>query len=82
MFLARQGRTLRGIPRPGPGTSWTETLCKVPLSVVLDREWPGCPEIWVGTSRDQKDSMQENFGLSFVPSILEQLQRKTVIGHP
>ena len=22
------------------------------LSVVLGREWPGCPAIWVGTSRD------------------------------
>ena len=33
--------------------------------VVLDREWPGCPAIWVGTSWDQKNFMQENFGLIF-----------------
>ena len=38
-----------------PGTSGTQTsghpgqnLCKWPFSVVLDREWPGCPGIWVG----------------------------------
>ena len=24
-------------------------------------EWPGCPAIWVGTSRDQKTIVQENF---------------------
>ena len=28
-------------------------------SVVLDREWPACPPIWVGTSRDQKELMQK-----------------------
>ena len=32
---------------------------------VLDREWPGCPGIWVGTSRIWKNFMQENFGLIF-----------------
>ena len=29
------------------------------FSVLLDREWPGCPAIWVGTSRYQKNLMQE-----------------------
>ena len=33
------------------------------FSVVLDREWPGCPAIWVGRSQDQKNIMQENVGL-------------------
>ena len=33
---------------------------------VLDREWLGCPAIWDGTSRDQKNFMQENIGLIFV----------------
>ena len=37
-----------GIPR-------TKTLCKWPFSVVLDREWPGCPGSWVGTSRIWKN---------------------------
>ena len=37
--------------------------------MVLDREWPGCPGIWVGTSRIWKNFMQENFGLIFVPYI-------------
>ena len=37
------------------------------FSVVLDREWPGCPGIWVGTSRIWKNFMQGNFGLIFVP---------------
>ena len=27
-------------------------MCNVPLSVVLDTEWPGCPAIWVRTSQD------------------------------
>ena len=31
------------------GTAGTHTF-----SVVLDREWPGRPVIWVRTSRDQK----------------------------
>ena len=48
-----------------PGTSRTKTLCKNPFSVVLDTEWPGCPGIWVGTSRIWKNFMQENFGLIF-----------------
>ena len=47
-------------PDPSPGMSHTKTLCKVPFSVVLDRDWPGCPAIWVGTSRDRKHFMQEN----------------------
>ena len=29
--------------------SRTKALCKAPFSVVLDREWPGYPGIWVGT---------------------------------
>ena len=37
---------------PGRGISRKETLCKAPLSIVLAREWPRCPAIWVETSRD------------------------------
>ena len=56
-----------------PGTSGsqtsgypgTETLCKWPFAVVLDREWPGCPGICVGTSRIWKNFMQDTFGLIF-----------------
>ena len=50
---------------PDVGISQTKTLCKWPFSVVLDREWPGCPGIWVGTSRVWKNFMQENFELIF-----------------
>ena len=57
-----------------PGTSGTQTsgypgqklYASGPFTVVLDREWPGCPGIWVGTSRIWKNFMQENFGLIFL----------------
>ena len=52
MFIGHQGPRCRDIPDPGPGMSRTKTLCKAPFSVVFDREWPGCPAIWVGTSQD------------------------------
>ena len=65
IFLGYQGPTRRDIPDPGPGISRTKTLRKVPVSVVLDTEWPGCPAIWVGTCRDQKHSRQHSFGLMF-----------------
>ena len=42
-----------------PPTSGTHTLCKAPFSVVLGTEWPGCPSIWVGTCRNQKDFRKE-----------------------
>ena len=45
-----QGPRRQDIADPGPGTSWTKTLCKAPFPVVLDREWPGCHAIRVGTS--------------------------------
>ena len=48
---------------PDIGISRTKALCKWPFSVVLFR--PGCPGIWVGTSRIWKNFMQEYFGLSF-----------------
>ena len=35
------------------------------FSVVLDKEWPGCPGIWVGTSQIWKYFMRENSGLIF-----------------
>ena len=44
IFLA-SGPTRWNIPDPGSGMSRTKTLCKAPLFVVLDREWPGCPAI-------------------------------------
>ena len=49
------------------GAEMPAKLCKAPFSVVLEREWPGCPAIWVGTSRDRKKFMQDNFGLIFCP---------------
>ena len=55
---------------PDVGISRTKTLCKWPFSVVLDREWPGCPRIWVGTSRIWKNFMQENFGLIFCTLVM------------
>ena len=35
------------------------------MQVGLDREWPGCPGVGVGTSRTWKNFMQANFGLIF-----------------
>ena len=55
------GRIFRDIRDPDVGISQKKTLCKWPFYVVLNREWPGCPGIWVGTSRIWKTSMQENF---------------------
>ena len=59
--------------RDVPGTSGTQTpgypgqklYASGLFSVVLDKEWPGCPGIWVGTSRTWKNFMPENFGLIF-----------------
>ena len=42
IFLGYPGPRRRDIP--------AKTLCKWPFSVVWDREWSGCPGIWVGTS--------------------------------
>ena len=39
------------------GMSRTKTFGKAPFCVVLDREWPGCPTIWVGTSRNSGFSL-------------------------
>ena len=55
IFGVESGIRTSGYPRP-PGMSRTRTLC---------RDWPGRPAIWVGTSQDQKNFMQENFGLIF-----------------
>ena len=48
---------------PDVGISRTKTLCKWPLSVVLDREWPGWPGIWVWTSRIWKTLCKKTLGL-------------------
>ena len=47
---------------PDVGISRTTTLCRWPMSVVLDREWPGCLGNWARTSRVWKNIMQENLG--------------------
>ena len=60
IFLGHQRPTHRDIPDPDPRESQTKTLRKAPFSAAVDREWPGCPAIWVGTSQDH--DMQENFG--------------------
>ena len=36
-----------------------KNFMQVAFFCCLDREWPGCPRIWVGTSRIWKDFMQE-----------------------
>ena len=61
--LGHRGPACRHIPDPDPGLSRTKTLCKAPLSVVVDREWLECPAIWVGTSRDQENFTRKNIGL-------------------
>ena len=63
IFLGHQGPRRQDIPDPGPGMSQTKSLCNAPSSVVSGRKWLECPAIWVGTCRDQKNFMQENFGL-------------------
>ena len=46
------GRDIPGTSgNPDAGISQTQTLCKWPFSVLLDRERQGCPRIWVGTSQ-------------------------------
>ena len=62
MFIGHHGPTRRNIVEPGPGMSRTNALCKAPSSVVLDRKLPGCPAIWVGTSRNPLDN--KHFGTS------------------
>ena len=57
IFLGYPGPRRRDIP--------DKNFMQVAFSVVLDREWPGCPGIWVGMSRIWKNFMQENFGLIF-----------------
>ena len=54
IFLGHQGPKHRDIP--------DKNFMQVALRV-LDREWPGCPGIWVGTSRIWKNFMQENLFL-------------------
>ena len=44
IFVGHQGPTRH----PGPGMSRTKTLCKAPLSVVLEREWPDVPRFGSG----------------------------------
>ena len=50
---------------PHVGIARANALCKWPSSVVLDREWPGCPGIWVGASLDQKNFMQGELWADF-----------------
>ena len=45
---------------PALGCTAQKRYARRPSSAVLGREWQGCPAMWVGTSRDQKNFMQEN----------------------
>ena len=80
----------RVFARDIPGTSGTQTsgypgqklYASGPFSVVLDREWPGCPGIWVGTSRIWKNFMQENFGLLFRSPKKRKFSGRISCGHP
>ena len=50
-----------------------------------DREWPGCPGIWVGTSQIWKSFTQENFGLIFRSLVCAPMWRRkhlTLLGWP
>ena len=70
IFLAHQGSACRDIP----GMSRTKTLRKAPLSVVLDREWPGCPAIWAGTSHRIRQTLcKKALGRFFVSYFLASL---------
>ena len=62
------GRDVRGTMSSGTQTSGypvQKLYASGLFSVVLDREWPGCPGIWIGTSRIWKNFTQENFGSFF-----------------
>ena len=61
-FLGHQGPRRWDVPDRGTGMSRTITLCKVIFSVGLAKEWPGCPAIWVGTSRDHKTLRKKTLG--------------------
>ena len=56
-----------------PGTSGTQTSGYPVLKLyasgffLLFREWPGCPEMWVGTSQIWKTLCRETLGRFFVP---------------
>ena len=63
IFLQHEGPTRRDIPDPGPVKAW----CKVPFSVVLDREWSGCSAIWVTTSRELENFSKKTLGWFSVP---------------
>ena len=47
---------------PDVAISRTKTLCKWPFSVVLDKEWPGYPGIWVGTPEFGKALCKRTLG--------------------
>ena len=66
LFLGYQGPNVGISLTPTLGCPGQKLYARGPcLSIVLEREWPGCPAIWVGRSRDQKNLMQENVGLIF-----------------
>ena len=54
---------------PEVGISRSKTLCKWPFSLVLHREWPGRPCIWVGTPRiwKKKTLCKKTLGWIIVP---------------
>ena len=61
----RQG--VAGMSRDlGPDVPGLEKFCARNFGPIFrSSEWPGCPGIWVGTSRIWKNFMQENSGLIF-----------------
>ena len=56
IFLGHQGPTRRGVP--------DKSFMQGAFSCCFAH---GCPAIWVGTSRDQKNFVQETLGCFFVP---------------
>ena len=73
IFLGHPGPRRRDIP--------DKNFMQVAFSAVLDTEWPGCPGIWVGTSRIWENFMQENFGLNFSYPILGPVFSRTIFEH-
>ena len=67
--LGTSGTHTSGYPWPWPCDDPKKKFMQGAFSVVLDR--PGCPAIWVQTSRHQTNFMQENLGLIFRSPVWE-----------
>ena len=69
IFPGHHGPTRRDIPDPGPGMSWTKTLCKAPF-VCFIQGMAAISRDFARDFPDQNNFMQENYGLIYSCLIL------------